>query len=95
MDIENFEKSMISYLQLENKSDYHAEFQQVSADERVYAILGLSSLSSNDELKSRYKELCKTWHPDMAISNEAKKEFEKRLSEINESWKKIKDERGI
>ena len=47
-----------------------------------------------DEIEKVYKKLAKAFHPDMALSEEAKKEFEKRFGEINQAYSEIKKERG-
>lgn len=100
MRIEEFGNSMKAYLALENQSNYQpntnqSQFSSSPTDEKSYAVLGLSSLASNQELEQAHKKMAKTWHPDNALSQEAKKEFEKRMSEINSVWEQIKKERGI
>ena len=57
MEIEKFDKSMQAYLAIENKSSYQNPFNQISADEKNYAVLGLNSLASNEEIKNAYKSL--------------------------------------
>lgn len=95
MGIEDFEKSMIAYVQLEDKSGIQNDFSIRPVNEVNYLNLGLSTLASNDEIKEKYKELVRSFHPDLAGSELAKKEFEKRLSSINEAYSVIKKERGI
>jgi hypothetical protein len=94
MGIETFEKSMSPYLMIEGKVENNS-FNQQSTNEKSYIILGISSIASNDEIKKKYKELMKGWHPDMANSKEAKAEFEKRSAEINNAYAEIKNERGL
>lgn len=97
MGIEDFETSMKSYLQIENKSGITSE-HQVTGNEINYIKLGITSLASNDEIKKRYNLLMKSYHPDMIESinsDEAKKEFQKKASEINEAYTEIKKERGL
>ena len=95
MGIEDFDKSMIAYLRLENKSGIKNENNNINFNEKYYLILGISSLSSNQEIIERHRKLCKTYHPDMALSEEAKQEFTKKMSEINEAFMEIKKERGL
>lgn len=96
MGIEDFAKSMKAYVALEDKSGISSINQQPPEQNiRHYVTLGISQLSSNEEIKARYKELVKSFHPDLAGSELAKKEFEKRLSEINEAYTEIKKERSI
>jgi len=94
MGIEDFEKSMSAYLQLPNYSEFKDnEFYE--ADKECYKVLEINSLASNEELIKQHKKLCKTYHPDMANSEEAKEMMEKKISKINEAWSEIKKERGI
>lgn len=95
MGIEDFSKSMTAYASLPNYSSEQssASFEKIS--EKHYAILGLTSLESNQEIKNRYRQLCKTFHPDMALSDEAKAEFSKKFNEINQAYAEICKERNI
>lgn len=94
MDIELFEKSMRAYLALEGPLPVdHVSTSFVGF--KCYATLGMSHLASNEEIEKRYKHLAKSYHPDMAGSEEAKEIFQKKFMEINEAWQEIKRERGI
>jgi DnaJ-class molecular chaperone len=104
MGIEDFGTSMKAYIAIEDKSgaqqtsnyDGRDHVSGMTADEQVkYVVLGVSPLASNDEIKKVYLSKMKTFHPDMALSEEAKKEFEKRCAEINEAYSIIKKQRGI
>lgn len=97
MEIEKFETSMSPYLALSGTGSSKQDFS-FNVDEKSYIVLGMPATASNEQLKVRYKELVKSYHPDMLSginSNEAKKAFEAKLSEINEAWMRIKKERGI
>lgn len=48
-----------------------------------YKILGLSSTASQEEIKQKYRELAKKWHPD---ANGAKKEYEEKFKALNEAY---------
>lgn len=94
MNIEDFEKSMKSYLLLEApQGTTTAVFADVEAKD--YALIGVSPLASNDEVGAAYRKVAKTWHPDMAGSVEAKAVFESKFAEINEAYSRIKKVRGI
>lgn len=95
MGIEKFESSMQAYTALPNYSSIPNQEQAVPSSEKSYSALGLTSLESNDEIRHRYRTLCKTFHPDMAVSEEAKKEFQRRFTEINQAYQDICKERGI
>lgn len=94
LGIEEFDISVSPYLMIEGKVD--TEFQQPQrASARSYAVLGIAEYSSNEEIGAKYKKLVKSFHPDMALSDEAKIEFEKRMAEINQAYADIKKERGL
>ena len=95
LGIEPFELSFSPYLALENKSGVEADFSFAKASGRCYAILGLAEYDSNGTIEKRYRHLAKSYHPDLALSEETKKEFEKRMAEINEAYEEIKKERGL
>lgn len=101
MQIEPFEKAMKAYLQLEatpealKRGEAYVPEESVDASITDYASLGANELMSNEELLRQYKKMAKTWHPDMAGSQESKKVFEEKFSQINESWEKIKKARGL
>lgn len=100
MKIEPFEKSMVAYLQIgasdeAMRAGFSNQPSQHSLDEMNYVKLGVSPLASNEEVKAHYLKLVKSFHPDMALSVEAKAEFQKRIAEINSAWEAIEKERGI
>ena len=94
LDIEPFGISVSPYLLLEGKVENDTT-QYSKASGKSYAIFGVPEYSSNDEIEKKYKQLAKLFHPDMALSDEAKKEFEKRFAEINRAYSEIKKERGL
>ncbi len=93
MGIEDFGASMESYKLL--VGEVEPMQWSGSINEINYVRLGISSLASNDEIRKRYKQLMKSFHPDMALSVEAKKEFQKRAAEINQAYAEIKKERRM
>lgn len=95
MGIEDFETSMKSYLQLENKSSFTSNQQQSYAEDKYYLVLGVNRKMSDSEIKSKYNLLMKLNHPDMTNSKELKEEFTKKVSIINEAYTEIKKERGL
>lgn len=95
LDIEPFEVSVSPYLQLENQSGIYENPELPKAQVRCYIILGLPEYASNNQIEKRYRELVKSFHPDMALSEEAKNEFGKKMAEINFAYTEIKKERGI
>lgn len=95
LGIEPFAISAHHYIMLENQSSYQEPMDMPTASAKAYATLGIPQYSSNSEIEKTYKHLCKTFHPDMALNNEAKQEFERRMAEINGAMTEIKKERGI
>lgn len=51
-----------------------------------YEVLGVSPLDSYDTIKSRYRKLCKMYHPDVAGVESADK-----FKEVYEAWNCIKN----
>ena len=92
MKIEDFGASMEHYKLLEGKVESQ---RPESVNEINYIRLGINPLASNEEIRKKYRQLMKSFHPDMALSEEAKKEFEKRTTEINQAYSEIKKERGM
>lgn len=62
-----------------------------------YKILDISEKATEEEIKKRYRELCKKYHPDKVnnMSEKVKKEYEEKLKSIIEAYNKIKEERGF
>lgn len=52
-----------------------------------YAILGVSSQTSVDEIKKAYRKLARKYHPDVSKLPEAESKFK----EINEAWEVLQD----
>ncbi len=52
-----------------------------------YEILGLDEDASQEEIRERWLELSKLYHPDVLKSSEA----DERIKEINEAYQVLKD----
>lgn len=65
--------------------------------EKEYKILGIDSNTSNGEMKKKYHDLVRQYHPDKLVSKGLPEEFirlaNERLSQINESYEKVVDYR--
>lgn len=59
-----------------------------------YAVLGVSSSASNDEVKRAYRELAKKYHPDNYINNPLSDLAEEKMKEINEAYDSIMNSRA-
>lgn len=55
----------------------------------LYKILGVTKNATMDDIKTRYKELAKVWHPDKNINN--KELAERKFKEISEAYHILKD----
>ena len=94
LDIEPFDISVSPYLMLEGKVENDTtQYQKASG--KSYAVLGVPEYASNDEIAKKYKHLMKSYHPDMALSDEAKKEFQNKSAEINIAYAEVRKERGL
>ena len=64
-----------------------------------YEVLGVDKNASFDEIKQRYKELVRQYHPDiLAGRGESKEVIEcstKKLQEINEAYGRLKEKFGV
>lgn len=67
--------------------------------DKYYRILNCNPESSNEEIKSNYKNLAKDFHPDTIVSKGLPAEFtdfaSKRFREIQDAYEKIRKERNF
>ena len=80
-------------------SDYSSGSQGSAKSKRdPYEILGLSKDATFSEIKKKYRELVKKYHPDILMGKGADEEIiqegTKRLQEINEAYKILKERFG-
>lgn len=63
-----------------------------------FEVLGLSKSANFDEIKLRYKELVRQYHPDILMGRGESKEViessTKKLQEINEAYRRLKEKFG-
>lgn len=68
-------------------------------DGSPYEVLGVSSSSSNDEVKSAHRRLVREYHPDVLASKGLPDDFMQfatdKLAAINDAWSRIKKERSL
>lgn len=64
-----------------------------------YKVLGISSDASDEEVRSAYRELARTYHPDTVVSKGLPEEFvnfaHKRFQEIQNAYDAVKKERNM
>lgn len=58
-----------------------------------YSILGVPRDADKDTIKKKYKELSKTWHPDLCRDKSKLEEYEEKFKEINEAYSVLSDEK--
>ena len=80
-------------------SRFGADRDEVSQENDAFEVLGLSKNASLDEVKARYKELVRQYHPDILMGRgESKDVIErstKKLQEINEAYGRLKEKFGV
>ncbi|WXG21778.1 DnaJ domain-containing protein [Campylobacter concisus] len=71
----------------------------MSQENDAFEVLGLSKNASLDEIKARYKELVRQYHPDILMGRGESKEViersTKKLQEINEAYGRLKEKFGV
>lgn len=60
-------------------------------EKNYYETLGVNEEASPEEIKARYKELAKAWHPDTKRDEKEKIEAEAKFKDINEAFSILSD----
>ena len=80
-------------------SRFGANHDEMSQENDAFEVLGLSKNASLDEVKARYKELVRQYHPDILMGRGESKEViersTKKLQEINEAYGRLKEKFGV
>ena len=80
-------------------SRFGVDRDEVSRENDAFEVLGLSKNASLDEVKARYKELVRQYHPDILMGRGESKEMiersTKKLQEINEAYGRLKEKFGV
>ena len=80
-------------------SRFRAGHDEVSQENDAFEVLGLSKNASLEEVKGRYKELVRQYHPDILMGRGESKEViersTKKLQEINEAYGRLKEKFGV
>ena len=80
-------------------SRFGADHDEMSQENDAFEVLGLSKNASLDEVKARYKELVRQYHPDIWMGRGESKEViersTKKLQEINEAYGRLKEKFGV
>ena len=80
-------------------SRFGADHDEMSQKNDAFEVLGLSKNASLDEVKVRYKELVRQYHPNILMGRGESKEViersTKKLQEINEAYGRLKEKFGV
>ncbi|WP_149714648.1 TerB family tellurite resistance protein [Campylobacter concisus] len=80
-------------------SRFEANPDEAIQEKDAFEVLGLSKNASFDEIKARYKELVRQYHPDILMGRGESKEViersTKKLQEINEAYGRLKEKFGV
>lgn len=78
-------------------SYYNSSYNTNNDLDNAYAILGVKSSDDNETIKKAYRSLAMANHPDKVqhLGETARKEAEKRFSEIAQAYNKIKKVRNL
>ena len=80
-------------------SRFGVDHDEISQENDAFEVLGLSKNASLDEVKARYKELVRQYHPDILMGRGESKEViersTKKLQEINEAYGRLKEKFGV
>ena len=68
---------------------YHASSSQRAAPKDLYASLGLKRSATKEEIKSKYRELAKKYHPDV---NKNDKNASEKFKEITSAYEILEDD---
>lgn len=80
-------------------SRFGADHDEISQENDAFEVLGLSKNASLEEVKARYKELVRQYHPDILMGRGESKEViersTKKLQEINEAYGRLREKFGV
>lgn len=92
-------KNTFFYYNQQQYSSQNQNYQSYRKDtsENDYAILGVKSTDSNEDIKKAYRRLAVENHPDKIehLGETARKQAEQNFSRINEAYQRIKKQRSI
>ena len=85
------------YQQDYSQNQYSSSVRRSGSLESAYAVLGVKSTDSDAEIKTAYRRLAIANHPDKVqhLGETAHSEAEKRFSQINEAYNRIKKDRKL
>ena len=83
-----------------SNNEYHdMKTAHTSSSEKYFAVLGLPQTATNEEIKKKYRDLAKEYHPDVIAGRGMPPDFmdyaTRRFQEIQEAYSTIKKERDF
>ncbi len=99
--IETLDNAFSGYLAIEGHTfAQEGVISEQKSIDKEYGVLDLSSNCSDIELKQRFLKLAGMYHPDRAMNGGTMNEVdillhEKKMTELNQAYNKIKKARGI
>ena len=80
-------------------SRFGVDHDEMSQENDAFEVLGICKNAGLEEVKARYKELVRQYHPDILMGRGESKEViersTKKLQEINEAYGRLKEKFGV
>jgi len=97
-ELERLEAMVRAGRRFEERHGQRTQTAQVSLAD-AYAVLGISSLASDEEIKKAYRRLLSQHHPDKLVAKGLPEEMMKlasaRTHQIRSAYEKIREKRGF
>ncbi len=90
-------ESIAGYLGIRHSDIESIKAMFIQQNDNYYKILGVSKNATDAEIKSAYRKMALTYHPDKVshLGEELRKAAEEKFKTITEAYEAIKKERGI
>jgi len=90
-------RKIAGYLGVSQKDTQSIMSMFVKSTDAAYKVLGISSDSTNEEVKDAFRKMAKKYHPDKVsyLGEDFKKVAHEKFQKVNEAYNQIKEERGM